>query len=126
MLSALWIFVLLNMLFRDVHEFVGPGIEELMATDVADGVLLASGVVLTLFIAMIVLNRVLSVAAARWTNLAVSAVAIAGIVANPPGDPDDIWFFAVEMVALLAIIGLAWTWRQEHVPDASRRSANAP
>ncbi len=126
-LSALWIFVLLNMLFRDIHEFARPGaIEEFMALDVAEGILLASGVVLTVFIAMIVLNRVLSVTSARWTNLVVSAVAIAAMVANPPGDLDDIWFFAVEIVALLVIIGLAWTWRQEYVPDASPISLNVP
>ena len=31
-LSSLWIFVLFNMLFRDIHEFLRPGaIEEFMA-----------------------------------------------------------------------------------------------
>jgi hypothetical protein len=42
------------------------------------------------------------------------------MVANPPGDLDDIWFFAVEILALLAIIGLAWTWQAdpaERSPD---------
>ena len=120
-LSSLWIFVLLNMLFRDIHEFARPGwIEELMSMEVADGLLLASGIVLSLMISMIVLNRVLSSRAARWTNVSVSVVVIASMVANPPGDLDDIWFFAVEILALLAIIGLAWTWRTdpaERSPD---------
>jgi hypothetical protein len=113
-LSSLWIFVLFNMLFRDVHEFARPGwIEELMSMDVAEGLLLASGVVLTMFISMIVLSRVLPLRGARWGNLIVSAIAIVSMIANPPGDLDDIWFFAVEVLALLAIVGLAWTWRQE-------------
>ena len=59
---------------------------------------------------MIVLNRVLPSAAARWANAALAVVAIASMVANPPGDLDDIWFFVIEILALLAIIGLAWTW----------------
>jgi len=118
-LSSLWIFVLFNMLFRDIHEFARPGwIEELMSMEVAEGLLLASGIVLSLFISMIVLNRVLSSRAARWANVTVSVVAIAAMVANPPGDLDDIWFFAVELLALLAIIGLAWTWRTDPVEQA--------
>ena len=113
-LSSLWIFVLFNMLFRDIHEFARPGaIEEFMATSVAEGTLLAAGVVLTLFISMIVLNRVLPSGAARWANLAASVVAIASMVANAPRDLDDVWFFGVETLALLAIIGLAWTWRTD-------------
>ena len=113
-LSSLWIFVLFNMLFRDIHEFARPGwIEELMSIEVAEGLLLASGIVLSLFISMIVLNRVLPSRAGRWANVTVSAVAIATMVANPPGDLDDIWFFAVEILALLAIIGIAWTWRTD-------------
>ena len=111
-LSSLWIFVLFNMLFRDIHEFARPGwIEELMSMEVAEGLLLVSGMVLSLFISMIVLNRVLPSKAARWANVAVAALAIAAMLANPPGDLDDTWFFAIEILALLAIIGIAWTWR---------------
>ena len=125
-LAALWIFVLFNMLFRDIHEFARPGwIEELMSMDVAEGLLLASGVVLTVFISMIVLNRVLPRRAARWSNITVSVLAIASMIANPPGDLDDIWFFAVEVLALFAIIALAWTWRQESELQVDQRLVSA-
>ncbi|MDH5421476.1 MAG: DUF6326 family protein [Acidimicrobiia bacterium] len=113
-LSSLWIFVLFNMLFRDIHEFARPGwIEELMTMEVAEGLLLVSGMVLSLFISMIVLSRVLPFRAARWANLAVSVLAIAAMLANLPGDLDDTWFFAIEILALLAVIGIAWTWRAD-------------
>ena len=115
-LSSLWIFVLLNMLFRDMHEFARPGaIEEFMTLEVAEGVLLGSGIALSMFISMVVLNRVLPSLAARWANIIVGGVAIASMVAIPPGDLDDIWFFTVEVLALLAVIRLAWTWRPETV-----------
>jgi len=120
-LSSLWLFVLINMLFRDVHEFLRPGaIEEFMAQEVSEGLLLAAGIVLTLLISMIVMNRVLPSKPARRANATVSVVAIASMVANPPGDLDDVWFFAVEVLALIAIFGLAWTWRTdsaERTPD---------
>lgn len=120
-LSALWIFILFNMLFRDIHEFARPGwIEELMAMDVDEGLLLASGVLLTLFISMIVFSRILPRRAARWSNVILSAVFVASMAANPPGDLDDIWFFAVEVVAALAIIWLAWTWPRESETSGDR------
>lgn len=123
-LSSLWIFVLLNMLFRDIHEFARAGfIEELMAQDVAQGLLLASGIVLTVFISMIVLSRILSYRSARWANITVSVVAIASMIANPPGDLDDIWFFAVEVLALVAVIWIAWTWRTGDQPAMDRDRA---
>ena len=112
--ASLWTFVLFNMLFRDIHEFLRPGaIEEFMSTSVAEGTLLASGVALTLFISMIVLTRVLPYRATRWANLAVAGVALGGMAANAPRDVDDVWFLAVEVVGLLAIIWLSWTWRPQ-------------
>jgi hypothetical protein len=113
-LSSLWIFVLLNMLFRDIHEFGRPGaIEEMMAQDVPEWLLLAAGIVLTAFISMIVLSRLLPRRTARLANMVVGVVAIAGMAGNPPRDLDDLWFAAVEVAALLAIIGLSWTWRSD-------------
>ncbi len=111
-LSSLWVFVLINMLFRDVHEFFRSGaIEEFMSTSVTDATLLSAGVALTSFTSMIVLSRVLPYRATRWANLAVAVVALGGLSANAPRDPDDVWFLAVEVVGLLAIMWLSWTWR---------------
>ena len=93
--------------------------------EVAEGPLLAAGIVLSLFISMIVLNRVLPAGPARWANGAVAVVAIAAMFANPPGDLDDMWFFAVEILALLAIIGLAWTWRTVAAGESLDQTAHA-
>lgn len=118
-LSSLWMFVLLNMLFRDMHELVRPGaIEEFMSADVAEGTLVASGVALTVFISMIPLSRVLPYRAARLTNLTIPILALGGMFIAPPNDLDDVWFLAVEAVGLLAIIRLSWAWRLEHASAA--------
>ena len=112
--SSIWIFVLLNILFRDVHEIVRPGaIEEYMASSVSELTFLASGVALTLFISMVVLTRVLPYQSARWTNLTVPLIALLGMFTSAPRDLDDIWFLIVEAIGLLAVIWLAWNWRIE-------------
>jgi len=124
-LSALWIFVLFNMLFRDVHEFLRPGaISEFIAQETDEGLLLAAGVVLTLLISMIVVNRVLPSSAARWANVLVSIFAIGSLAANSRNDLDDVWFFAAEVIALLGIIWLAWTWRTD-TPESSQASLDS-
>ena len=112
-LSALWIVVLFNMLFRDIHEFARPGaIEEFMSMDVPEALLLASGVVLSLFISMIVLSRILPRRGVIWANLVVPALAMGSMFLAAPADLDDIWFLGVEITALLAIMWIAWTWRR--------------
>ncbi len=118
-LASLWVFYLLNMLFRDIHEFARPGaIEEFMNLDVAEGLLVASGMVLTLFIAMIVVSHVLPRRSARLMNLIVPLIAFAGMAANPPNDLDDVWFLVVEVIALLAVMAIAWTWRTVDQPGS--------
>ena len=72
-LSSLWIFVLINMLFRDMHEFARVGFLEGIleananGTQASDGMLLIAGIVLELAIAMIILSRFLNVRLARLT-----------------------------------------------------------
>ena len=111
-LSSLWIVVLLSMLFRDIHEIVKPGaIEEYGSMTVSEATFLVAGVVLTAFISMIVLSRVLPHRMNRWANIGVPILAIGAMLANTPRDLDDVWFLAVEVVGLLAIVRIAWTWR---------------
>lgn len=110
-LSALWLLVLLALLFRDLHEIATREYLELvMSRTVSDVLLLVAGVVLTLPILMVPLNLFLPRAWARPANLAVAVVMAVGFATNPPGDLDDGWFFAVELLGLAAIAWLAWRW----------------
>lgn len=74
-LSALWTFVLVNMLFADVFSFMVPGALQKMATGVVDGVQLTPGFLLLAAVlteipmAMIILSRFLSYRANRWANM---------------------------------------------------------
>lgn len=120
-LSTAWIFVLLNVIFRDLHELFRPGmLEEMLSgtvngVTVTDQVLLLGGVMLQLPLAMVLLSRVLPDRASRWANVVAALAAIAivlvpTLVTSTP-DPDDWLFAAAEFVGLVFIIGHAWTWR---------------
>lgn len=115
-LSTMWIFVLLNVIFRDIHELFRPGFLEEMMTGIVNGVqlteefMLLAGILLEIPIAMVLLSRVLEYRVNRWANIIAGAITIAFIFANRPKDLDDMWFYAIEVVALLLIIWYAWKW----------------
>ena len=113
-LSALWIFILLSMLFRDIHELANPEfVEQMLSQTVAESLLLVAGIILAMPIMMVPLNHLLPPLWSRRANLLVVLIIAVGIITNPPGDLDDYWFAALEFVGLFAIAWLAWRWRPE-------------
>ena len=119
-LSSLWIFVLINMLFRDMHEFARVGFLEGIleananGTQASDGMLLIAGIVLELAIAMIILSRFFNVRLARLTNLVVASIFILATIGfNLAPDLDDLFFAGMELIGLVAIIVIAWRWKHE-------------
>lgn len=115
LLSTLWIFVLLNMVFRDIHEFGKPEFlaEALSRPTIPEELFLVAGILLEIPLAMIVLSRLLNYTVNRRINI-IAAVFWAGdllIFANQMGDLDDIFFFAVQIVGLAFIVWTAWKWR---------------
>lgn len=121
-LAMLWVFVLLNTLFRDVHEVFRPGFldETLASGGTDDSALVIAAVALQLPLAMVVLSGVLRRPVARWTNIAVAALTAVSAADTWPKDADDIVFALVQLVGLLAIVALAWTWPDPGLPGGAR------
>ena len=116
-LSALWVFVLLSMLFRDLHEFANPEfVEQLLSQTVPESLLLVAGIILAMPILMVPLNHLLPPVWSRRANLLVVFIIAVAIITNPPGDLDDYWFAALEVAGLVVIARLAWRWRPESTP----------
>lgn len=124
-LSALWIVFLLNIVFRDIHEFVEPGfIEEVMTgtlngAPIQEHMLLVGGVMLQGPIAMIFLSRQLSYRANRWANIIVPAVYLPILMVTGTTDLDDTFHLLAEIAALLFIIWSAWHWRSNGSSNTS-------
>ena len=119
LLSTLWIFVLLNIIFRDIHELFRPGLLAEMMTgtvngiQMTEGLLLVAGISIEISIAMVLLSRVLNYRVNRWANIIAGAIAIAFIIASGAGDLDDMFFATIEVVALLLIVWYAWKWPKQ-------------
>ena len=116
-LSTLWIFVLLNMIFRDIHELVKPGyLEELMTgivngNQITDELLLLGGIMIEIVILMVLLSWILKVRNNRWANIIVGTITIVLVIINNTApDLDDMFFATIQLIALVIIVWYAWTW----------------
>ena len=92
-LSALWLVFLLNIVFRDIHEFVEPGfIEEVMTgtlngNPIEEHMLLLGGVMIEVPIVMVFFSRTLSYSANRWTNIVAACLPCNQRKADKPEGP---------------------------------------
>ncbi len=110
LLSTLWIFVLFNIIFRDLHQFLAKGfIEEMISQKISEPMALLYGVILEIPIVMVLLSRILSNTANKWSNVIAAGITILGILGTlPSADLDDIFFGVVKLIALITIIRVAW------------------
>lgn len=118
-LSSLWVFVFLNMIFRDLHELGRPGfLEEVMSgvvggVQVTDGLMLIGGIMIAVPLLIIPFTQFLSFKANRLANLIMGVLMIVNIIGtNMAPDLDNIFFAVIEIFALLLILRLAWNWKE--------------
>jgi hypothetical protein len=120
LLSTLWIFVVLNMLYCDVVSLMDAGLlKQYLAGNVngmtmTQGFLLGAGILMAMWIAMVLLSRVLTYRANRWANIIAgilaTAVQFASLVFTPPA-MYYLFFSILEIAGTASIVWFAWTWR---------------
>lgn len=120
-LSTLWIFVALNYLYCDVVSLMDPELLPQYLRGNVNGLeftpwfLLGAGILVEIFIAMVLLSRVLQYRANRWTNIAagtlMTAAQSATLFVGAPA-PYYLFFSVIEIATTVIIVWLAWTWRE--------------
>lgn len=125
LLSILWVFIILNFFARDIHELGRPGMLEQMMSGIIDGVvitemlMLIGGIMIEIPILMTILALLLPHGMNRWANIGVGLLTMVMIVAmNLKPDLDNVFFMSIQLIALIAIVGIAWQWRAPQRTDA--------
>ena len=119
-LSLLWIFILTNIIFRDIHQMTLKHHLEMLLTgtyngiEVTEMVMLMGGIILEIPIAMIVLSYVLKRKYNRIANSITIVIAALLFAVEPPTDMDDIFFKIVEYIGLVTIIITVIKWGPSH------------
>ena len=126
LLSILWVFIILNFFARDIHELGRPGMLEQMMSGIIDGVvitemlMLLGGIMIEIPILMTVLALLLSHGINRWANIVVGLLTMVMIVSmNLKPDLDNVFFMGIQLIALIAIVGIAWQWRASQGTNAA-------
>ena len=118
-LSTLWVFVMFCIAYADIIGFIEPGtLEKIINGDV--GVELTPAIILmfsllqVIPIAMIVVSRWLRRDVNRWLNIAASVLTLLYVLGCGNWASTSYAVFAsLEVVAMLGIIWLAWSWRND-------------
>lgn len=120
-LSTLWIFVALNYLYCDIVSLMDPELLPLYLRGNVNGLeftpwfLLGAGILVEIFIAMVLLSRVLPYRANRWANIAagtiMTAVQAASLFVGTPA-PYYLFFSVIEIATTVLIVWFAWNWRE--------------
>lgn len=117
-LSTLWIFLLLNIFARDIHELGRPGMLEQMMTGVIDGVkiteglMLIGGIMIEIPILMVLLSQILPFKISRWANIGAGILTTMIVVStNLNPDLDNMFFLVIKIAALIGIVWVAWRWK---------------
>lgn len=110
LLSTLWVFILFNMILRDLHEFPTEGyVEEMMALKLSKEVMLVYAFAVEIPILMILLSRILNDKANKWANLIAVVISSLGILSTlPSGDLDEFFFAIVNTMAFVVIVLTVW------------------
>ncbi len=93
--------------------------------EVTELLMLLGGAMIEILILMTVLALLLPHGINRWTNIGVGIVTIAMIVPmNLNPDLDNVFFMSIQLIVVIAIVGIAWRWRSP-TPAYSKKFANA-
>ena len=129
LLSALWLFILLNIIFRDIHQFVLASHLEMLLTgyyngiEITEGLMLLGGFLIQVPIAMVLFSLLLTRRIGRPLNILAAIITAGTLLSSAPTDMDDIFHLVIELAALVAILRTAWTW-PEHEHAAMQADAN--
>ena len=116
LLSGLWLFILLNVIFRDIHQFVLKSHLEMLlsgtynGTPITDELMLLGGILVQVPIGMVLFSLLLDRRIGRPVTLVAALITAATLVSVPPSDMDDVFHLGVELAAIAAILWTAWTW----------------
>jgi hypothetical protein len=120
-LSTLWVFVMFCIAYADLIGFIEPGtlkniIDGNVGFDLTPAIILAFSLFQAIPIVMIVVTRLFRRDVNRWLNIVASVLTLLYVLGG--GNWESVSypvFAALEVVAMLGIIWLAWTWHNDTV-----------
>lgn len=115
-LSALWIVIMLTMIYADILSFLRPELLRELMTGYAEGIrvtqqlLMGAAVMGEIPISMVLLTRIMKPTVNRWANFAAVPLTAAFIIAGGSASPHYLFLAAIELMCLALILRYVWRW----------------
>lgn len=122
-LSFLWVYVLINIIIKDIHDLFRPGLLKEMQNGIVNGntiteeLMLVGGILSELPILMIILSQFLPYKVNKWSNICIAIISIFTLFLNSPKDLDDIFFLITTSLGLLMIIVFSWKQKETSITN---------
>ena len=122
-LFALWLFVLLNIIFRDIHQMTLKSHLEMLLTGyfngmkVTDTIMLFGAIIVNIPISMLLVVVLTRRRLARILNITAAVILTLSFFTVAPTDLDDIFHLTVELMAISTIVRTSLNWKE--VPKSS-------
>jgi hypothetical protein len=116
-ISALWIVIVLNMIYADILSFLKPELLRELMTGYAEGIrvtqqlMMGAAVMGEIPILMVLLAQILKPAVNRWANFAAVPLTGAFIIGGGSTSPHYLFLATIELTCLALILRHAWRWR---------------
>jgi len=118
-LSTLWVFVMFCIAYADIIGFLEPGTLENLINgnvgfEITPAIILIISLLQAIPIAMILVSRWFRRDVNRWLNIVASVLTLLYVLGGGNWESASYPVFAaLEVAAMLGIIWLAWTWRND-------------
>ncbi len=115
-LSMLWLFILLNIIFRDIHQMTMKSHLEMLltgvynGTEITDGIMLFGAFLVEIPISLVLFSHCIPRKLNRYVQVIACVLFSSSFFFSPPTDMDDIFFLVVELMAIIAILRTSLTW----------------
>ena len=116
-LFALWLFVILNIIFRDIHQMTLKSHLEMLLTGyfngikITESIMLFGAFVVNIPISMLLVSLFARHKINRLLNIIYGALFPLLIITTPPTDMDDVFHLIVELAALVTIVITSIKWK---------------
>jgi hypothetical protein len=117
-LFALWLFILFNNIFRDIHQMTLKSHLEMLLTgyyngmEVTETIMLFGAFVVNIPISMLLVSLFTKQSVNRKINMIAGSIMPLILLTSPPTDMDDYFHLTIEILALISIVTTSFKWKR--------------
>jgi len=119
-LFALWLFILFNIIFRDIHQMTLKSHLEMLltgyynGTKVTETIMLIGAIIVNIPISMLLISLFTKQQISRKINMLAGCIMPLILLTSPPTDMDDIFHLTIEILVLICIVSTSFKWKKDN------------